>query len=92
MSGKAAAAVATCAAVIFPRTWPETCANKAKILGTLTYTTDAGEHKTARVAYCRRHAGEILAGSIASARDRRLEPEFPYLVNGTWAPDPGQEP
>lgn len=72
-----------CAAVVFRKSWPDTCRSKAKVFGTFI-THDGQRH---RLGYCARHAKEIAASGEADTRNQRIEPKYPYTVRGTFDPD-----
>lgn len=72
----------TCGHVVFRKGWPDSCGNRAKVPGVLMM--DSG--RRVRLDLCRVHAIQASERKHAETRNRRYEPDYPYIAFGTWEP------
>jgi hypothetical protein len=74
----------TCECVVYRSHWPDLCMNKAAVPGVLTLTSG----RRFKVSLCKRHAKQTIERPTKSmsTRNRRIEPDYPYIASGSWEP------
>lgn len=72
----------TCGAIVYRKGWPDSCGKRAKVAGVLTM--DSG--RRVRLDLCQLHAKRVTEQNHAETRNRKYEPDYPYIATGTWEP------